>query len=94
MFLIGTALSSDYLYFEDLLVDTCGYNYSFLVDFSYINMQCLLLFLIMIIGLSFFFIFYFFLSFVLIGINIAKPHAAMHIEFANSVPKGGSQRRM
>jgi len=63
MFLIGTALSSDYLYFEDLLVDTCGYNYSFLVDFSYINMQCLLLFLIMIIVLSFFFIFYFFFEF-------------------------------
>ena len=61
--------------------------------FPIINVQCLLLFLIMIIGLSFFY-FYFFLSFVLIGINIAKPHAAMHIEFANSVPKGGSQRRM
>lgn len=47
-------------------------------------MQCLLVFLIMIIGLNF----------VLIGINIAKPHAAMHIQFANSVPKGGSQHRM
>ena len=47
-------------------------------------MQCLLVFLIMIIGLNF----------VLIGINIAKPHAEMHIKFANSVPKGGSQHRM
>lgn len=47
-------------------------------------MQCLLVFLIMIIGLNF----------VLIGINIAKPHAVMHIQFANSVPKGGSQHRM
>ena len=43
---------------------------------------------------EFFLFLFFFLSFVLIGINIAKPHAAMHIEFANSVPKGGSQRRM
>lgn len=84
MFLIGTALSSDCLYFEDLLVDICVYNYSFLMDFPIINMQCLLVFLIMIIGLNF----------VLIGINIAKPHAVMHIQFANSVPKGRSQHRM
>ena len=47
-------------------------------------MQCLLLFLIIIIGLSF----------VLISINIAKPHTAMHLKFANSVLKGGSQRRV
>ena len=84
MFLFGTALSFGFLHFEDLFVDTHVCNYSFWWIFPFINTRCLLLFLIMIFAFSL----------VLIGINIAKAHAAKHVQLANTVLRGRRQHRV